>query len=90
MKINYKFEGNKIIKTIESEFTEKEMDLLKRVKHEHRVYITDCYRTDEEAELDTLIDNLRKCDLVKDQFGINEYTLTEIGFEFLKSYNPNK
>jgi len=87
MKINYKFEGNKIIKTIESELTEGEINLLKRIYHEHRVYVESCYRTDEEAELDTFVYHLQKCDLVKDQFGIDEYTITEIGYDFLKSYD---
>jgi len=87
MKINYKFEGNKIIKTIETELSEKEINLLRRVNHEYKVNITSCPRWDEEREFNTLISNLRKCDLVKDQFGIDEYMITEIGLNFLKSYD---
>jgi len=86
MKINYKFEGNKIIKIIESELTEKEVDLLKRIHHEYKVNITSCPRWDEERELTISVYHLMKCDLVKDQFGIDEYTITEIGHDFLKSY----
>ena len=86
MNIDYKFEGNKIIKTIEFELTEKEVDLLKRIHHEYRVNITSYPRFDEERELTTSVYHLRKCDLVKDQFGIDEYMITDIGRDFLKSY----
>jgi len=87
MKIDYKFEGNKIIKTIEFELTEKEIDLLKRIHREYKVNITSCPRFDEERELTVSIYHLMKCDLVKDQFGIDEYMITEIGRDFLKSYD---
>jgi len=87
MNINYKFEGNKITKTIESKLTEKEIDLLKRINHECKVNITSCPRFDEERELNISVYHLRKCNLVKDQFGIDEYTITDIGCDFLKSYD---
>jgi len=87
MKTDYKFEGNKIIKTIETELSDKEIDLLRRVNHEYKVNITSCPRYDEERELTISVYHLMKCDLVKDQFGIDEYTITEIGYDFLKSYD---
>jgi len=87
MKTNYKFEGNKITKTIESELTEGEINLLKRIHYKYKVNITSCPRFDEERELTISIYHLMKCDLVKDQFGIDEYTITEIGYDFLKSYD---
>jgi len=90
MKIDYKFEGNKVIKTTEFELTEKEVDLLKRIHHEYKVNITSCPRWDEERELTISVYHLMKCDLVKDQFGIDEYMITEIGHNFLKSYNDDQ
>jgi len=87
MNINYKFEGNKIIKTIEFELTENEIDLLKRIKHEYKVNITSCPRFDEERELTVSVYHLIKYDLVKDQFGIDEYMITDIGRDFLESYD---
>jgi len=87
MNISYKFKGNKIIKITESELTEKEIDLLKRIHREYKVNITSCPRYDEERELTISVYHLIKYDLVKDQFGIDEYTITEIGHDFLKSYD---
>jgi len=97
MKINYVFEGNKVIKTIETELGEKEINLLREIYHRNKVDITCCPRTDEERELDISVSILKKCDLVKDQFGIDEYTMTDLGAKFIEKYDnitwdflPNK
>lgn len=64
--------------------TNEEKELFTTLKKRGNIKTDSCYRNDKEHDLFINTKKLEEYGLVKDQFGIGEYKLTDLGYDILE------
>jgi hypothetical protein len=85
MKTNYKFQGNKIIKTME--LNEDEIEILQKINKGEITLVCHIPLLEGEKQINYIISSL---DFIKYSNNNNVYYLNNIGKQFLKQLNSNK